>query len=268
MLGEQLKHAGGAGRTRDLQLEGVRRVLGGEGLSVVLQPIVELDGGRVVAVEALSRFAGEPRRSPDVWFADAAALGLGVELELLAIRAALTHLHELPRHARLSLNVSAATMCTPDLFEALAAIPGERLAVEITEHAPIDDYTALRAALISLRSRGVQLMIDDAGAGFSSLKHVLDLHPDVIKLDLSLTRDIDSDPIRRALTASLVSFAHEIGSTIVAEGIETQAELETLRELRVTHGQGYLLAPPGPGPVPHRVAIGKSPPIFVEARQA
>jgi hypothetical protein len=91
-------------------------------------------------------------------------------------------------------------------------------------------------------------MIDDAGAGFASLRHVLGLHPDVIKLDLSLTRTIDSDPVRRALAASLVAFAREIGATIVAEGIETRAELEALRALGVTHGQGYYLArPAGPG---------------------
>ena len=98
-------------------------------------------------------------------------------------------------------------------------------------------------------------MIDDAGAGFSSLKHVLGLHPDAIKLDLALTRDIDTDPVRRALAASLVAFAREIGATIVAEGIETRGELETLRALGVTHGQGYYLARPGPGPVPERIAL-------------
>ena len=261
MLGEELERSGRAERTHDLQREGLRRVLNGEGLTVVFQPIVELAGGRVVAVEALSRFATEPRRSPDAWFADAAALGLGVELELLAIRSALAHLDELPASARLSLNASPATICTPDLLEALAAAPGERLAVEITEHAPVADYAALRTALAKLRARGVQLMIDDAGAGFSSFKHILDLGPDVIKLDLSLTRDIDSDPLRRALAASLLAFADEIGATIVAEGIETQAELETLRALGVTHGQGYLLATPGPGPVPGRVALDEAAPV-------
>ena len=104
-------------------------------------------------------------------------------------------------------------------------------------------------------------MIDDAGAGFSSFKHILDLGPDVIKLDLSLTRDIDSDPLRRALAASLLAFADEIGATIVAEGIETQAELETLRTLGITHGQGYLLATPAPGPVPERVVLDEAVPV-------
>ena len=189
-------------------------------------------------------------------------MGLGVELELVAIRAALARLDALPAGVRLSLNVSPAALLTPELVEALAAVPGARLALELTEHAPVEDYAALGAALAGLRSRGVQLMIDDAGAGFASLRHVLGLHPDAIKLDLSLTRDIDSDPVRRALAASLVAFAREIGATIVAEGIETRAELEALRALGVTHGQGYYLARPGPGPgpVPGRVALGDAAP--------
>ena len=266
LLGEELERSGRAERTHGVQREGLRRVLNGEGLTVVFQPIVELAGGRVVAVEALSRFATEPCRSPDAWFADAAALGLGVELELLAIRSALTHLDELPAGARLSLNASPATLCTPDLLKALAAFPGERLAVEITEHVSVADYAALRTALAKLRARDVQLMIDDAGAGFSSFKHILDLGPDVIKLDLSLTRDINSDPLRRALAASLLAFADEIGATIVAEGIETRAELETLQALGVTYGQGYLLATPAPGPVPARVALGDAAPALAVAR--
>lgn len=258
MVGEELEREARTVRTRLRQRERIRGVLSGDGLQVVLQPIVELAGGRVVAAEALSRFADEPVRSPDSWFADAAAVGLGVELELAAIRAALAQLDALPTGARLSLNVSPAALLAPELAEALAAVPGERLAVELTEHAPVEDYAAMAAALTGLRGRGVQLMIDDAGSGFSSLKHILGLHPDVIKLDLSLTRDIDRDPVRRALAASLVAFARETKATIVAEGIETAGELEALRALGVAEGQGYYLARPAPGPVPERVTLGSA----------
>lgn len=248
--GEERKAAAWRG-----QRERIRDVLGGAGLSVVLQPIVELSGGRVVAAEALSRFAVEPHRSPDVWFAEAAAVGLGVELELAAIRAALARLGALPAHARLSVNVSPAALLAPGLAEAIAAVPGTRLALELTEHAPVADYAALEAALTGLRTSGVQLVIDDAGAGYATLKHVLDLRPDVIKLDLTLTRDIDTDPVRRALAGALVAFGREIGAIIVAEGIETRAELESLRTLGVTHGQGYYVARPGSGRVPERVTL-------------
>jgi EAL domain-containing protein (putative c-di-GMP-specific phosphodiesterase class I) len=115
----------------------------------------------------------------------------------------------------------------------------------------------LEDALASLRSRGAQLMVDDAGAGFASFKHIVDLKPDVIKLDLSLTRDIDTDPLRRALAASVLAFADEVGASIVAEGIETYSELDALRALGVRYGQGYLLARPGRGPVPDRVSVAK-----------
>jgi diguanylate cyclase (GGDEF)-like protein len=255
MLGEELKREEYAGSARRNRQQRIRRVLDGEGLSVVLQPIVDLNGGRVVFAEALSRFGDEPYRSPDVWFAEAADLGLGVELELAAVRAALAHADALPPGVRLSLNVSPEALCAPELAELLAAVPGQRLALELTEHAPVDDYATLEPALEAQRRRGVLLKIDDAGAGFSTLKHVLRLRPDVIKLDLSLSRDIDTDPVRRALAASLVAFAREIDAGIVAEGIETRAELEALRALGVTMGQGYYLARPGDGPVPGRVAL-------------
>ncbi len=118
---------------------------------MVLQPIVELIGGRVVAVEALSRFDVEASYAPERWFADATALGLGAELELLALRRALERLEDLPAGVRLSINASPATLCTADFADAIAAIPGERLAIEITEHAPVADYVALRAALARVR---------------------------------------------------------------------------------------------------------------------
>jgi EAL domain-containing protein (putative c-di-GMP-specific phosphodiesterase class I) len=260
LLGEELDRERSDGQARHDQRENIVRVLEGEGITIVLQPIVELATGRVVAAEALSRFGEEPRRPPDVWFAEAEAVGLGMELELAAIRIAMAHLDELPAGVRLTINASPATLLSPSLATALAGVPGDRMTVELTEHAPVADYTALEAALAGPRSRGVQFMIDDAGAGFSSLRHVLGLHPDAIKLDLALTRDIDSDPIRRALAASLVAFAREIGATIVAEGIETREELETLRSLGITHGQGYYLARPGAGPVPERVALGDATP--------
>jgi EAL domain-containing protein (putative c-di-GMP-specific phosphodiesterase class I) len=123
-----------------------------------------------------------------------------------------------------------------------------RVVLEVTEHAPVSDYGRLNGSLGALRARGVRLAIDDAGSGFSSLQHILRLAPDFIKLDMALTRDVDNDLARRALAAALISFAAEIGAVIVAEGIETRAELETLRELGVRFGQGYYLARPEPFP--------------------
>jgi EAL domain-containing protein (putative c-di-GMP-specific phosphodiesterase class I) len=231
------------------QVERIHRVLAGEGLTMVFQPIVDLRGGRISGLEALSRFAVEPMRGPDVWFAEAAEVGLQAELEMTAARAALAELDRLPGGAYLSVNLSPETVLSSNFKEMLREVHPERIVVEVTEHAPVEDYEALADALGGLRSGGGRLAVDDAGAGFASLRHILRLAPDIIKLDVSLTRGIDGDEASQALADALVAFASRIGATIVAEGIETPEELAALRELGVSHGQGYHLARPGPLPV-------------------
>jgi len=122
----------------------------------------------------------------------------------------------------------------------------------MTEHAPVGDYEALNRALQPLRAGGVRVAVDDAGAGFASLRHILLLVPDIIKLDISLTRGIDTDRPRRALSCALVAFARETSTVIVAEGIETGAELRTLKEIGVSQGQGFLIAKPMAPPIDER----------------
>jgi EAL domain-containing protein (putative c-di-GMP-specific phosphodiesterase class I) len=256
MVSEEIERASDAGAGQRASHSRIQRMVSGEGISIVLQPIIELSSGRVIAAEALTRFVSTPRRPPNEWFSEAVSAGLGVELELAAISVAITKLGHLPPRARLSINASPQTLLSEGFRAVVAGVPGARLAVELTEHAPVDDYHALTTALASLRATGVQLMVDDAGAGFASLKHILGLRPDVIKLDLALTRDIDTDPMRRALTASLVGFGREISATLVAEGIETRSALETLRALGVTYGQGHFLARPTRGRVSERVDLG------------
>jgi EAL domain-containing protein (putative c-di-GMP-specific phosphodiesterase class I) len=190
------------------------------------------------------------RRSPGSvpWFADAASLGLGAELELAAVLAALAQLEDLEPAWRLAVNLSPSTMCRPEFRELVQHVPLRRLAFELTEHQQVADYAGLNDVLTELRSRGALLAVDDAGAGFASLRHILKLTPDVIKLDMALTRAVDTDPVKRALAAALVRFARDIGAAITAEGIETEAELATLRELGITYGQGFFLAHPAPLP--------------------
>lgn len=223
---------------------------------MAFQPAVALRSGRVVGVEALARFQLEPRRGPDKWFEEAWAIGRGVELELTAVRAALRALEVLPQEVFLAVNVAPRTILDPALSEALCDVPGARLVLELTEHARVEDYGPLLAALAPLRARGVRLSIDDAGAGFASMQHILRLRPDFIKLDLVLTRDIDTDPTRRALTSALVAFGHDVGALILAEGIETRSELVALQRLGVAFGQGYHLARPMPLPVPAWIDVG------------
>ncbi|MBV9664778.1 MAG: EAL domain-containing response regulator [Actinobacteria bacterium] len=216
---------------------------------ILFQPVAQLDSGKVVGYEALARFDQEPYEPPNVWFAEAAKVGLGVEFELAAVRLALDHVASIQPGAVLAINVSPTTAMTGELAQLLAKYPQERLVLELTEHAQVDDYDRLLEALTRLRSRGVCLAVDDAGAGFASLHHILLLSPDIIKLDISLVRDIHEDPVKRALACSLVTFAREIGSTIIAEGIETADELATLADLGVPWGQGYHLGRPAPLPV-------------------
>ncbi len=245
-----------AERARSLEAERrsrrrrVERVLESDALRMVFQPIAELGTGRVVGAEALARFECEPRRPPNEWFAEAAEVGLGVELELAAVAAALAGLDGLPAEVFLSVNVSPAAAITSALHDLLAGSPGQRLVVELTEHRSVDDYQPLLRSLDTFRQRAVRVAVDDAGAGYAGLQHILRLRPDIIKLDTDLTRGIHIDPVRRALAASLLTFAHDTGATIVAEGIETSEELDTLRSLGVPWGQGYHLARPGPLPLP------------------
>ena len=228
------------------QRERIQRVLAGEALSMVFQPIVGLRDRRVVGLEALARFAADPRRTPDVWFKEAAGVGLLVDLELAAVQAALDDFDRLPGEAYLSVNLSPESVLSPRASELLTTIPGGRLVIEVTEHAPVEDYETLDASLADLRAMGCRLAIDDTGAGFASLRHILTLAPDIIKLDITLTRGLDSDPARRALATALISFANEIGATLVAEGVETQAEVNELEALGVGLGQGFFFARPAP----------------------
>lgn len=226
--------------------ERIQQVLDEGGPGVMVQPIVELATGRTVGVEALARFPEEFGHSPDAWFADADAAGLGMQLELAAIERALALLDQLPPDIYLSVNATPAVIAAPELFELFAAAGTERLVLEMTEHIPIVDYGRLAGPLNRLRWAGVRLAVDDAGAGFSSLQHILNLAPDIIKLDRALVRDIDSDPARASLATSLVTFAERIGADLVAEGIETDRERIALLRLGVHCGQGFRLGRPVP----------------------
>ena len=223
----------------------IDRFLAGEGLTMVFQPILDLRTREIVGTEALARFHSLPLRPPNEWFAEAVEHELGVQLELLAVRNALRALPTLPHDAYLSVNCSHRAA----MSAGLATTIGEhapRIVLEITEHEAIEEYAVLASALDALRERGLRVAIDDAGAGFASLRHTLLIRPDIVKVDISITRGIDADRAKRALASALISFADEMEMTIVAEGIETAEELETLVTLGVPFGQGFYLAEPAP----------------------
>ena len=119
-----------------------------------------------------------------------------------------------------------------------------RIVVELTEHASIEEYGAVLAAVADLRERGVRLAVDDAGAGYASFRHILRLAPEIIKLDRSLICGLHDDAALRALAAAVVMFALDMGSTVTAEGVETPEELRCAQGLGIHAAQGYLFGKP------------------------
>jgi EAL domain-containing protein (putative c-di-GMP-specific phosphodiesterase class I) len=212
--------------------------------AVWYQPIIHLHDGELIGVEALTRFHGPP--GPEQWFRDAQRFGLGVELELACCHRALEELDVIAQGAFISINVGPETIQSPRLRSWLRTVDVSRVVLELTEHHRVEDYSRLRSSLARLRNRGLRLAVDDVGAGFSNLRHILELSPEVVKLDRAFTRDIDIDGNRRALARALVAFAEETGADVIAEGIETEEQLGVLRKLNVLYGQGYFLGAPAP----------------------
>jgi PAS domain S-box-containing protein len=222
----------------------ISAVLADAGVRVALQPIVSLAAGQVVGVEALARF--HDGRGPDAWFHDADLAGRTRELDELTFTTALSTFAALPPDVYLSVNASPDLLMDPGFRDRIAglAVPRSRLVVEITEHARVADYSALNDALAPLRAQGVRFAIDDTGAGYASLTHVLKLHPDIIKLDRDLIDTLDTDAARRSLVTALVLLALDIGATITGEGVETSDQIEALISLGADQAQGYHLARP------------------------
>ena len=257
-LAGRLRRDGAEERSRQERRERIKTLaLSPFGLETVFQPIVDLQTGAVVAAEALTRFPRNPGRTPDQWFEEAECVGLGPALEAFAIRSAIKDIGLLPLEVALALNVSPQAI-TPALLDILMTVPPARLLLEVTEHEAVKDYDALVEAVAPLTSRGARLVVDDAGAGYAGLRHLLKLSPQMIKLDIELTRGLEIHAPTRALVSALLSFSSEIGATVVAEGIETASQLQAVRALGVPLGQGFLLGRPGPGPIASQIDIPRS----------
>jgi PAS domain S-box-containing protein len=215
-------------------------------LHTVFQPIVDVRSGFAVGYEALTRFDAEPAQPPDRWFADAESVGLGVELDCLALSTALRAAQRIPLACYLSVNVTPATLRSVGLDQLLnsAPISSKQVVIEITEHSSVADYHELRAPMAQLRALGVRFAVDDAGSGYASFRHILQLRPEIIKLDREIVHDLHLDPARRALAAAVVMFARDVGSTVTAEGVEVDNQLRVLADLGIETAQGYLLGRP------------------------
>ena len=227
-------------------LEQLTIAFDGDGLDMVYQPIFDLETRQVVGVESLARFSLEPKRPPNEWFKTAADLGLATRLEMTAVSRAVARRSQLPPGVFMAVNLSPEALMSPELVGVIPEGFADQLVIELTEHTPVLDYQALGLAFAPLRASGAALAIDDAGAGFASLRHILELAPQFIKLDISITQKIEHERVALALAVALTSFAGAIEARIIAEGIETASQLEALRSLGIRLGQGYHLAMPGP----------------------
>lgn len=236
------------------QSEAIRSLIDDSALRMVFQPIVSIAGNRVVGVEALARFDTEPRRSPNVWFDDAAKVGLATELDLAAAGRALAILPDLPPAVDLYVNVLPESVFSERFRELMATVTGDSVVLELTEHAPVHDYGRIRSAVGALRENGFRVAVDDVGAGYASLRHLLNLRPDALKIDISLCRAIDSDRARQVLAGALAELGRELGATVVAEGIETYAELSAVRDLGADSAQGFFLGRPTLPPLDEMLA--------------
>lgn len=224
----------------------VKSVLTPLKIKTLYQPIYSIKKSKITGYESLSRFSSPDYRSPDIWFNEANQVGLGKKLELIAVAQAIKGLEALPKDRDISINVSPELIIDGSLMPLLKNIPFERVILEITEHAPIVDYPAFRSSLYTLRQKGIRLAIDDAGAGYSTFQHILELDVDFIKLDISLIKNISVDTKRKSLATAILAFAKSENCKVVAEGVETINEFLELSRLGVDKVQGYFISHPLP----------------------
>lgn len=218
--------------------------IAGEGVRTVVQPIVDLARGQVTGYEALTRFDLVPDTGPDRWFAAAARAGRSAELEATTLSRALERRSDLPPNCFLTLNVEPSSLEHPAVTAVLdRAGDLTGLVLELTEHRPIDGVQ-LSPVLRRYRSAGARIAVDDAGAGYAGLQQILELRPDFLKLDRSLVTAVDRDLAKAGLVEMLGLFADRIDAWVIAEGLETEAEVDRVADLGVPLGQGWALGRP------------------------
>lgn len=214
---------------------------------LVAQPIVDLDRSGIDGFELLSRFPAPPDATPDVWFAQAERIGAAPALTAKVITEALMLRDRLPKDTYLTFNVSPRLLSDPAVGYALHSAGAlDRVVVELTEQVAVSDQQALRVAVERLRRAGGRIAVDDSGTGYAGLKHLMGVPPDIVKVDRKLINGLDTDPVKRASIEVLRDMVTRIDADLIAEGVQTPAELTTLAALGVRKVQGWLLARPGP----------------------
>ena len=215
-----------------------------QNIEIAFQPIIDLESGACLGVEALSRFP-QPFGPPEQIFADADRVGLSLELERLAIREAWHGLERLHPEQFLAFNVSPDALLELGRRAQLRTdLPLAQLVVEVTEQSVVSCYGDLRDVVAPLRAQGLRIAVDDAGAGYASLHHIVELRPDFVKVDRSLVHGVADDHARRVAVSAFVLLSLDLGATVIAEGVERPRDLSTLRDLGVHAAQGFLLGRP------------------------
>lgn len=224
----------------------VRRVLAGMASTrMVFQPVIDLTLRAVVGYEALARFGDAGLRSPGPYLAAAQSGGRAADLEAHLVAQALGARDSCPPGCFLAVNVSPALLASGPVAALLKQAGNlDGLVLELTEHVPVDNLGALRRRIDALRDRGALLALDDTGAGWSGLRQVAELRPDIVKLDKSLVTDVDRDEVKQALVELVGQFVSRLGSRLLVEGVERFEELDTVARLGVPLAQGWLLGRP------------------------
>ena len=241
-----------ASKTDDVQLserlERIRRVLDGEALTMAFQPIFDLRDGAVIGAEALARFTLEPARGPDTWFAEAASVGLGIELEMVAVRAALAGLDQLPPHLFLPINASPGTVGAPQFVEAISEADASRVVVEVSELAVASAENELSGALKRLRQIGVRFALDDVGryTNPEGLGDLMALEPEFVKLDIALCRNVHLDTDRRPVSdpalLAILSRPYTAGGTDYNLANERLGFIDDIWKVRELHPPALVAA--------------------------
>jgi diguanylate cyclase (GGDEF)-like protein len=224
--------------------------------STHFQPIVNVVDGSILGYEALTRGPSNSLlHSPLVLFDVAAHFGLLIELERRLIRLIVRRFISANLPGNLFLNVSADTLTeSADRLDLLrgefreAHLPPTRIVVELTEVRPVNDPEKLMRAIQGLRHLGVIIALDDVGEGFASLKRWAEMRPDFIKIDRHFIDGISRDPVKMEFVRSMLGLASSVGSTVIAEGLESEADLRVLQQIGIQNCQGYLLGKPSPHP--------------------
>ena len=209
---------------------------------VALQPIYHVEGGTIIGYEALARFGGSGNTAAT--FRLAAERGFGVDIEVVALAAALHRLDDVPGRTPLGVNVSAGALADDRIHQLLSTVDAGRLVFELTQQSDVTDVAAIRAACRSVRAVGAVVCVDGAGRGFFQHERILELEPEMIKIDRRIVQGCDGDEVLRGEIVGLVALSRRIGALSVGVGVERQEELTTLSQLGVDAVQGHLLGKP------------------------